>query len=60
MNEKTRIAIRELKRLLRRLYERGGAAVCSERMEGAMEARAAVREMIRQRIKELEISANEK
>jgi hypothetical protein len=49
------VVLRELRRLLRQCGESCGcAAVCCERMEGAREARAEVRLMIRQRIKELE------
>lgn len=45
------LAIRELKRMLRFCGERPGAAVCSERMEGAADARHEIRKEIRARIK---------
>ncbi len=51
-------AIKELKRLLRKCQETPGAAVCSERMDGAAEARAEVRRMIRARIAELSSEPN--
>lgn len=47
-------AIKELKRLLRDLGERPGAAVCCPRMEGAAEARHKIRVKIRERIRFLE------
>ena len=43
-------ALRELKQLLRFCGERPGAAVCSERMEGASSARHDIRKEIRRRI----------
>jgi hypothetical protein len=54
MSTQNQDAIRELKRLLRTLSERPGAAVCSERMEGASKARFDIRAAIRIRIRELE------
>lgn len=48
-------AISELNRLLQKIGERPGAAVCCERMEGASQARAEVRRLIRQRIAELQL-----
>jgi hypothetical protein len=45
------LAIRELKRLLRFFGERAGAPVCSERMEGAADARYEIRSEIRNRIR---------
>jgi len=47
-------AIRELNRLLRFCAERPGGAVMSQRMEGAADARHAIRKEIRERIRELE------
>jgi len=47
-------AIRELNRLLRFCAERPGGAVMSQRMEGAADARRAIRKEIRKRIRELE------
>lgn len=47
-------AVRELKRLLRFCGERPGAAVCSERMEGAAAARHAIRAEIRARLRLLQ------
>lgn len=46
--------VNELKMLLRNLGERPGGAVCSERMEGAADARHQMRVIIRARIRELE------
>jgi len=44
----------ELNRLLRFCAERPGGAVMSQRMEGAADARRAIRKEIRERIRELE------
>ncbi len=50
-----RVRIHELSRLLRKLGERPGGCVCSERMEGAAEARRQARALILGRLKELQI-----
>ena len=47
-------AVRELKRLLRFCGESPGAAVCSERMEGAADARHTIRVEIRARLRLLQ------
>lgn len=45
------MAIRELNRMLRFCGERPGGAVMSQRMEGAADARHAIRKEIRERIR---------
>jgi hypothetical protein len=47
-------AVRELKRLLRFCGERPSGAMCSERMEGAADARHEIREEIRTRLRLLQ------
>lgn len=50
-----KVRIHELTRLLRKLGERPGGAVCCQRMEGAADARTEVRALIRERIRDLEL-----
>lgn len=51
MDTDKELAIKELKRILRFCRELPGAAVMSERMEGASNARYEIRREIRERIK---------